>query len=175
MEIWKKIKDYPNYEVNNIGQVKSIERCIVQSNGEVHKLKEKYLKLSNRGGYYRVCLTNGNGEKGNWKSVHRLVAECFIPNPENKPIINHINGIPTDNNINNLEWCTHQENSLHAHRTGLQVCKKGEKHHNAKLTNKQALEIRNSNLSSRKLAVIYGVSRRCIKFIINNITYKICN
>lgn len=167
MEIWKKIKDYPNYEINEIGEVKSLERCIITSNGQIHKLKEKYLKPSLRDGYYRVYLN------GDWKSVHRLVAECFIPNIENKPIINHLNGISTDNNINNLEWCTHKENSLHAHRTGLQVCAKGEKHHNSKLTNNQALEIRNSDLSSRKLAVIYSVSRRCITFIKKNITYKI--
>ncbi len=71
----------------------------------------------NNVGYKMIALT----KKGNTKiiSMHRLVAIAFIPNPKNKPCINHKNGIKTDNRIKNLEWCTHAENSQHAYRTGL--------------------------------------------------------
>lgn len=64
-------------------------------------------------GYCHVKLYNGDGTYTN-KKVHRLVAESFIPNPENKPTVNHKNGIRTDNRVENLEWATYQENNLHA-------------------------------------------------------------
>lgn len=88
-------------------------------------------------GYHQVTTKEG----GEWKSrvVHRLVAEAFIPNPENKPEVNHINGIKTDNRVENLEWVTSKENQIHANSVlGRQV---GEKHPRSKLTDEQVHEI----------------------------------
>ena len=67
------------------------------------------------------------------KQVHRLVAESFIPNTYNKPIINHINGIKTDNRVENLEWCTYSENNLHAIKTGLRLPPRGKQNKNSKI------------------------------------------
>lgn len=104
---WKVIKNYPNYEVSIFGDVRNIKTG-------------RILKLQNHNvGYKSVML----GAK-NSKTVHRLVAETFIPNPENLPTVNHINGDKTDNRVENLEWCTHKNNSLHAVRNDLVSCNK---------------------------------------------------
>ena len=92
----------------------------VSTTGKVrNSITKKVLKpVYDRKKYLRVCLTLENSKKYTAK-VHRLVAEAFIPNPKNKPTVNHINGIHDDNNITNLEWATYSEQSAHAIRTNL--------------------------------------------------------
>jgi hypothetical protein len=109
MEIWKPIKDFPKYEVSNLGRVKSY-------------MKEKPAILAggfDKDGYHIILLYN---EKGRFtKRVHRLVAEAFIPNPEVKAQVNHLNGKKADNKVDNLEWATTSENVKHAFDTGLKT------------------------------------------------------
>lgn len=100
---WKKIKGFENYEISNEGEVRNIESRLV--------LKP----IDNGRGYLRVGLYTN--KKQTYKSIHRLVAESFIPNPENKPEVNHINEIKTDNRIENLEWMTSKENDSYGTRT----------------------------------------------------------
>ena len=108
-EIWKCIAGYENlYQVSNLGNVKSLVRK--------HSVKEKFLKILTKE-YHTVSLSVNN--KNTTYRVHRLVAHAFLPNPENKPIVNHLDGNKHNNNVNNLEWCTHQENCIHAVKTGL--------------------------------------------------------
>ena len=101
-EIWKPIKDFEGYyEVSNIGRVRSLN---YRNTG-----KEKVLKnIECSNGYLMVNLTK-NGKQKQFK-VHRLVAEAFIPNPEGKPCIDHINTIRNDNRVSNLRWVTQKEN-----------------------------------------------------------------
>lgn len=109
MEIWKDIKGYEGlYQVSNMGRVKSLNRFIYKSNGTIQPFKGKICAMCPDNNYIKVSLSK-NGKYA-LKLVHRLVAEAFIPNPENKPEIDHINTDRKDNRVENLRWCTHKEN-----------------------------------------------------------------
>ena len=103
----KQIKDFPGYFVDNKGNVYSRN---YNHTGRIKKLTPKKTKF----GYLMITVRNAN--KNAYKQLHRLVAEAFIPNPENKSQVNHKNGIKTDNRIENLEWATASENVLHRFR-----------------------------------------------------------
>lgn len=108
-EVWKDITGYEGlYQISNLGRVKSFWNT-----------KEKILmNLKDNFGYLKVCLCK-DGKKKQFK-VHKLVAEAYIPNIENKKEVNHINGNKADNRAENLEWCTRSENMKHAYKNGLQ-------------------------------------------------------
>lgn len=108
-EIWKPIKGFEGlYEISNRGRVKSLSR--IRPNGMNCLYKERILKNRlDKGGYYRAALLRNDG-KTHLIPIHRLIAEAFIPNPDNKPCIDHINTIKTDNSIDNLRWVTWKEN-----------------------------------------------------------------
>lgn len=100
MENWKDITQLPDYQVSNLGNIR---------NKRFNKSKKTFKKKDGR---IQVMLNNKG--KRYMRFVHRLVAEAFIPNPDNKPQVNHLNGNPSDNRIDNLEWCTPKENIFHS-------------------------------------------------------------
>jgi hypothetical protein len=104
------------YEVSSNGEVKSLERK-VNHNGRTRTVKERVLATSLRAGY-KIVKLNKNGKQETFY-VHRLVCAAYIENPENKPEVNHKDGNKLNNDYRNLEWCTHQENVIHAYQTGL--------------------------------------------------------
>lgn len=105
-EIWEDIEDYKGvYQISCLGRLKSFKY------GKTKILKPQLDKK----GYYRIRLYL-NGYTINTHAVHRLVAIAFIPNPENKPTVNHKKGIKTDNRASELEWATYSENNLHSYR-----------------------------------------------------------
>jgi len=111
MEVWKDIQGFEGrYQVSNLGNVKSLN---FNNTGKVRLLNNKNLVK----GYPFVTLSK-NGKYKNY-TIHRLVSLAFIQNPSNKPAVNHINGIKTDNRAVNLEWVTQSENMQHALNTGL--------------------------------------------------------
>ena len=110
-EIWKDIEGYEGfYQVSNKGRVKSLKRKICSnSNHKYNTLSEKLLKLSGGGKYIQVILCKDG--KTSAKLVHRLVAQAFIPNPNNYPVINHKDENKKNNDVRNLEWCTYKYNN----------------------------------------------------------------
>lgn len=128
--------------INEINGFENIIGYSIWDNGDIYShfkrydkqwiiLKEPYRKLKfnkNKKGYLKVCLGIGNN-KHKTISVHRLVGLAFIPNPENKPQINHIDCNKENNNVENLEWVTNQENHKHKCDNGLNVVNSGEKHY----------------------------------------------
>ena len=167
MEVWKDIPGFEGfYQVSNFGNVKSLPRLQADKNGLQKVYKGKRIKpyVADHG-YLAVHLMK-NGERTK-RRINRLVAEVFIPNQDNKPEVNHKNGIKTDNRAENLEWCTHQENIKHAYAAGLNPSSR-------KLTDKQVEEIRalykphSRVLGTVALSKLYGVSHITIR----NAIYK---
>lgn len=165
-ETYKDIKGYEGiYQVSNLGNVK---RLNYRGTGKERLLKN-YLGCV---GYYKICLSKDG--KVTTVNIHRLISQTFIPNPENKPQVNHINGIKTDNNIKNLEWVTSKENMQHAHDTGLIISSKGEHRSLSKLTEIQVLEIRKiGKLKTQiELSRMYNVDQSLISYVLNNKIWK---
>ena len=125
-EIFKDVIGFEGfYQISNLGNVRSIDRIVKSRWGTDKPIRSQLLAQSldtNKKPYYKVVLSK-NGNKTSF-CIHRLVAEAFISNPENKKTVNHINGIKSDNSVSNLEWNTHSENVLHSYKNGLQIAKK---------------------------------------------------
>jgi len=150
-EIWKTIAGYPDYRISSYGRVlslKGINPRILKPRTGAH-------------GYLHVDLHKDS--KGKSTKIARLVAKAFIPNPENKPQINHINGDKTNNHISNLEWSTDSENKQHA------ISVLGEKKFKAKITSNQAIEIfkkyHSGKYTQAELSREYSISYRAVALI----------
>lgn len=149
-EIWKDIVGYEGlYQVSNLGRVRSCDKYVSYRWGE-RLIKGKMLKPHFRGrGYIQYSLVNK--QKQNNFYIHRLVAEAFIPNPDNKPCIDHINTDKTDNRVENLRWVTHSENSnnpltveKHRYDTKKWIRKKGHPLQGKHLSDEHKRKISNS-------------------------------
>lgn len=148
---------------------------LVSNTGEVFRGEKKLTPEITNIGYCRIkFMINGKLYRF---LVHRLVAEAFISNPNNYPIVNHKDGNKLNNSVENLEWCTYGENLSHAYNTGLRDCH-GIKNPRSKLTADDVVEIRrtyvkgkHSEYNSYSLAKKYGVSSNTILKVVKNISY----
>lgn len=123
-------------------------------------------KMYNKNKVKRFCITLFINNNSKTFLYHRILAECFIPNPNNLPQINHKDGNPLNNELSNLEWCSALENNLHAINSGLRP---------TKLNKEIADEIRkeyNEGLSQKELRIKYSVGSNIISKIIRNVSWK---
>ena len=172
--IWKEIPRFKGrYEASNTGLIRTIEHIASRTDGKRYTAAQRVLKPAiNHSGYYRFAVKDDGKLRSFY--VARIIAETFIPNPENKQEVNHINGIKTDNNVGNLEWVSRNENVLHSFRTGLQKPKRGELNGMAKLTLEQVRYIREQKRiggrywGRERIAKELGVSSAHVKDIANN-------
>jgi hypothetical protein len=183
-EIYKQFEN-SNYEVSNLGNIRTIPYNAIKKDGKIHPVRQTNLKPAlNKKGYLKVGLTI-NGKLKSF-SVHRIVAVEFLENTFNKPQVNHIDGIKTNNKVDNLEWCNNSENILHSYKIGLtkniyEPCKdksnfkRGEEQKYAKLDyNKvsEAKELRKKGFSFQKIADKYSVNKKTIIHAIKGITWN---
>ena len=162
-EIWKPIKGFEqSHEISNLGNVRTINRTITRSDGIKTTFKGKPIShwFSNNG--YNTIRISFEGSR-KVCSIHRLVAENFIDNPNNFSDVNHIDGDKDNNSVNNLEWLPHNENCIHAARTGLRLSSKI----SPDIADAIREEYSTTKTSHRKLGKKYNVSHQLIGLIIN--------
>lgn len=169
-EDWVDIQGFDgNYKISSQGEIWS--RKSTRGIKPNHWLKlNQFMSTYN---YLYVGLSN-NGSRKNF-FVHRLVATTFVPNFDNKPYINHINGVKTDNRADNLEWVTAKENVAHAYNIGLRD-NRGEKHYRAKLSSSDVLAIRRKckveGIPQKDLANEYKINANQISRIMSGTRWK---
>ena len=182
-EVYVDIPGYEGYyQVSSHGKVRSLDRVIKEKTGKTQTIKGRVLKQRiNPGGYYYIGLGK-NGIKATF-AIHQLVAQAFIPNPDSKPTVNHIDGNKLNNSLANLEWATYSENLSHAYKTGLRravsIKAVGTKNYKRKLKPEQVIEIKRllatGNLTHKEIAIKFGVARSTITEIKSGRRWKHLN
>lgn len=185
-EVWRNINGYEGlYQVSTLGRVKSLDRKIkhIKNGKDYFTIQKGKLKALRPGddGYLDVGLYKNN--KAKFYSVHRLVAETFIPNPKNKPTVNHKDGNKQNNRVSNLEWATCKEQMEHASKTGLLNYRKinPEKYNPISIANIQKWNMSGNNCKKVECiesGLVYSSIREACKLIgcsIGKLTYAIEN
>lgn len=167
------------YAVTENGRVWAYPRVRVRNGKELNYKGYWRKRVVTKYGYVVTVLYKSDGgryPKGRKIFVHRLVAQAFIPRVEGKNFVNHRDGNKRNNCVNNLEWCTYQENTVHAFKTGLRVAPAGGQHGMAKLTDSIVLEARElfkeGGHTKASLARKYGVTKTTMGKIINGQNWK---
>lgn len=173
IEIWKDIENFKNYQVSNLGNVRSLDR--VEFFGCHTRIRKGTLFTPqvNRDGYLKVGIRQ-NG-KYVLKSIHRLVAEAFLPNENNLPQVNHKNGNKQDNTVSNLEWISAKDNCIHAIKTNLYQTARGESSNRSHLTESDIIKIREIYQSIKnycEVARIFKISEATARAIIKRETWR---
>ena len=170
IDYWRPIQGYEGlYSISYYGQIRSHDMLVNSRWGAKRLKKGRILKpIKDKNGYLQVYLCKNVRKK--MAKAHRLVAQEFIPNPKNYLQMNHIDGIKSDNRVENLEWVTSKQNIIHAYKTGLNKPASGENHGRgrAKLTKEKVLEIRSMLLQGiiqTEIAKKFGVDRSTISMI----------
>lgn len=173
-EEWRPVVGYETiYEVSQMGRVRSLDRVIVCSNGINRPIKGKLIKpTKGRTGKYSSVGLNKNGKVKRFY-VHRLVAQHFIRNSQNKPCVNHVDGNKLNNAAKNLEWCTYLENTHHAIATG--AIKTGRGNKKNKLKDSDVVWIRgvykNKVLNQHQIADYLKISQQLVSNVVTRKTY----
>ena len=160
-ELWLPIPNFINYEASNLGRLRSLN---YKRSGCVKVIKPSLGK----DGYLQTMLLNDNGRYQSWK-VHKFITLSFLGARSEGMEVNHKDGIKTNNNICNLEYCTRSENMVHAFANGLEKPMRGELNGNAKLTKDNVIHIRTTAMNGgryygrKALADMYGITEAHVK------------
>lgn len=167
-ERWTDIKGYEGLHlISDHGRIKSLPKLIEYSNGRIYHYEEKILKLNFSNGYRTISLVKGKQKVTHMS--HILVGLHFVPNPENKPFVNHIDGNRSNNYYLNLEWSTNSENQLHAYNILGRKAVKGEQNRISRLKEADIPAIRTlrkDGMLIREIAPIFGVSCETIRKVL---------
>ncbi len=169
IEQWKSIKDFEDlYEISTFGRVKALKKKVYYIDGRIRNYEEKILKPRIDGrGYYFVTL---HGKTIEQLRVHRLVSEAFIDNSNNKPCVNHKDSNRLNNRVDNLEWCTYSENTVHGIRAG------NINNPAKKISAETAIQIReykkNNTITQASLGKLFGLGQSQIYRILSNKNWK---
>lgn len=167
-EIWKPVFGYEDtYQVSNYGRVKRFEKVLTNS-------LQKVIRNNGSSPYFRLKVNLWKNNKYKTYKIHRLVAQAFIPNPENKPQVNHVDNNSLNNHVSNLEWCTNKENIHHAMKQGRM--NRGINNGMSKLNEKEIKEIRSFCNPSYKEKILlskkYCISYSYLNTILRKETWK---
>lgn len=171
-EKWKHAKGFSkNYYVSNMGRILTLTAHGSRNNPVIMKPAIDYDYRRGVNGYMRTTID------GKSIRVHRVVAETWISNPENKPFVNHKNGDKTDNRVVNLEWCNNSENIRHAYNNGLIKVQRGERNIHSRLTDEQVRRFKwewkyDRKMTRKEYAKKLGVSESTLKDIILGRSWK---
>lgn len=175
-EIWKDIKDYEGlYQVSNQGRIKRLSGKCLAKGGNYRNLTETILTLFPNKTRYNYLYVNLNNNGIKQFRVHKLVALAFIENPNNYPQINHKDADKNNNSVENLEWCTGQQNIDHAKANNLYPERFGEKAPNCKLTQLEVDNIKErlkNKETGRSIAKLYNISEGMLSLIKHNKNWK---
>lgn len=166
-EIWKDVVGYEGfYEVSNLGRIRTVRRVVAAPLGRVSRVVEPIIRkqqISTRGYRQLSLCTHG---KTKTETVHRLVAEAFIPKQSGKDQVNHIDGDKDNNKVSNLEWCDAHENTVHAYELGLRVPRglrvNPDKRYNYEETRARILEMISQGMKQYEVAEALGIHRSTV-------------
>lgn len=178
IEIWRPIAGLPGYDISSLGRLRSWRMRVLPPHaryGSISGRRTEPLirKLNPQPRTGRLTANICIDGKIRTVRIAQLVAQAFIPNPDNKPEVNHKSGVRNDNRVSNVEWVTKKANQDHATQFGLVT--HGERHGIAKLTNSDVREIRrlgSIGLSQRKIAKMFGVSQFPVSAILSGKAWK---
>lgn len=159
-ELWFDVVSFEGlYKVSNKQRVKSIGRFTEAG----VRIPERILRPGkHKDGYLKLTLCKGG--KLTYLTLHRIIATALIPNPKNLPCINHIDGNPANNSIDNLEWCTYSHNTQHAYRMG-RLDRSGALNSMSKLSKQKVIQIYKSKDKSKNIAAKHKISRQLVNDI----------
>jgi len=170
IEVWKDIEGFEGrYQVSTFGNVKSLARFRNGKNGSLVPIRESLMTPKvTRHGYATVHLRADDVSAQ--PSVHRLVAKAFIQNPENKPTVNHIDGVKLNNHVSNLEWATQSEQAVHSSETGLQK-NPGQKRFSKEYIARVKQYYDENHISIYELSKLFNMSERTAGRCVNSKAY----
>lgn len=164
IEVWKSYPEFEFIQGSSLGGVRTLDRCVTRKNGRKQFIKGRILKQRRQKSGYMYVNFSVNGKQVNLR-VHRIIAACFLPNPNNLPQVNHIDCDRTNNRVENLEWCSREYNSAYRNKFGVSYKEAAPKSPviAVNLKTLEALQFPSQKEAARQLGASVGTINEVIK------------